>query len=504
MATVKAALLATVWLRLALVPCAAASEKDKKCGCSWARAGCGVSTEQLVNGLAYSPVNRMCEQRSPKDFVAGSWAARECRARHKVKDVLPKFQLCQGYGAAKCSRETQCQWGAQATGKCGIDEEELLIEVLRRDYKSLEHPLIRMIRMHDECSKLGEHTCEANTKCAWQDMQGGARHCDLNMAAMYATLLEHPSILVLLDTIVASSRCRAMYEHGDPPVCAGQCEVHEDICMLGSDSLLYPRYPPVTMVNAICAAEVSQHTCPDPCVRNESSLSCHAPAELPRSFTEPRLTETDWNVIEVFYAISSATMVHEAQCNSLATEAACGDATTACSLTHVTDWGSSDGQAASGPAAAGPGFNGALGRLAAALEAGTAGQDFEEFLQANPDKIAQQLAPGLSKGWKRLHAEDKKIAAETTRPPPAPRQGTQKPLSILDAAFLPYALAAFVLMALCGGVATGTLCHAGFAQWGFREPGVAQGDPWGFPSSQRQRWGTRLPAQWERAAIMAE
>mmetsp|Transcript_21280 Transcript_21280/g.49375 ORF Transcript_21280/g.49375 Transcript_21280/m.49375 type:complete len:533 (-) Transcript_21280:148-1746(-) len=511
------------WIFAAQILClhsSASSQEAAKCGCSWTRAGCGISTRQLITGLAYSPVNKMCQETPSLGRTKGdtSWASRECRARKKVLEVLPAFDICEELTADKCrdvaQRTKECQWGAQATGKCGIDEEELLVRVLRdsSNWKAVEHPLVQLIRAHDQCSRESEHTCEADEKCIWHEIAGGARHCDLNMMSFYTTLLEHPSILVLLDTISASSRCRAMYEHGNPPTCTGACKMHEGICMLGSDELATPRFPPETMIDAICQTEVGQHQCPAPCVRGNSSMNyeCRAPATLPESFSQPRLTETDWSVIEVFYAFSSATMVYEYHCNQLGSQAACMDASRHCSQSYVPEWESQQGELLQNPVPPGPGLNGDLGRFIAALEGGDATSHFEEYLQSNPGDV-MQIVEKLSKGLQKFVVEDRQRQAARATPAPARQKPEgEAPVKarspfLSDAILWPIALGLLVVAAICGGVATGTLCHQGFAHWGFGEPGIItpEGEihPWDQPrrGPRIHPWDRhRRQDQWQR------
>jgi len=456
----------TLPLALTLLTLGRAASQWVPCGCSWSsHGGCGISGEQLMHVLSESKVDEMCrrtnnlgdEKLTAKDLQgpqrerAAQITRIECTLRGRIHEYLGGLENCLGMKASECWNARHCQWGAQQEGRCGLDEEQLILGLVGEDNR--EHPLVQLVRENDYCSSFGEQKCEVDGRCKWNGY-----NCGMQEVKFYTSLFQHPQLLHLLDILEGSAACHAHYERENEcytPYCRleyGMCRVNHTRDK-GAEQL----YDAATRI----CRQLPPSACQDPCVNHTShgESFCRVREDLPETFYKADMDRRDWHILGLMLQLNSATYLNERYCNYLdgnetlcdRSEKICDPLKTGGSKTpHASDQPGEEGKGAGTDLAVG--MDGLLGKFVSAATIGRVNESLDSYLEQHPNAIGDMFA-GLSSGLQKLSEKpigDRQKEPEELEPPVSPY------------AYAPLFLVVLGLLcaALSVGVATGTICSS--------------------------------------------
>mmetsp|Transcript_55235 Transcript_55235/g.129320 ORF Transcript_55235/g.129320 Transcript_55235/m.129320 type:complete len:500 (-) Transcript_55235:68-1567(-) len=464
-------------LLLLLAFAAVARAQWVPCGCSWSsRGGCGISSEQLIHVLSESKVDHLClatdnkgnESMTSADVLrdahhkknAEFLAQYECQFRKKIHQFTDKLKVCPKLTARDCGKTDYCEFGAQQYGKCGIDEEKLVQDLVGDENK--DHPLVQFIVTSNDCRERGEQLCEVNPRCEWRRYMG----CDMKELDFYKSVLTHPQILRLLEYLKESSFCHAYYERHD--VCMRHsCRFEYGICRYNfTRHQEHSAEDMFDFVGSICKS-MTTGDCVAPCINTTQGGSswCRGPQDLPASFYKPDMNRTDWYVYGLMLQLNSGTYLNERFCNYMdSNETRCMESDSICDGSneyrhptfkhhthpverHEVNSIDSDDKSDNHLAV---GLDGVLGQLVTAVKQGKVAEKFDKYIKET------HAIESVNNGVINIFSG----RPETTAPPAQPSPvATPAPQLVSDSTMIVIGILPVVLLAaLCAGIATGTTC----------------------------------------------
>mmetsp|Transcript_39383 Transcript_39383/g.71687 ORF Transcript_39383/g.71687 Transcript_39383/m.71687 type:complete len:507 (+) Transcript_39383:76-1596(+) len=470
----------TIRLLIAFVSLATTAAQWVPCGCSWsARGGCGISTEQLLHVLSDSKVDHLCqatnnlgnESMTSEDVLqdekhkstAALLAKYECEFRDKIHQYTDKMKVCPKLSSRRCAESKYCEYGSQQFGRCGIDEEKLVMDLVG-DYNQ-NHPLVQFIVNSNDCRERGEQQCEINPRCEWRSYMG----CDMKELDFYKTILVHPKILRLLEYLKESSFCHAYYERHN--MCLHySCRFEYGICRYNfTRHQEHPAEDMFHLVENLCH-RMSAGDCVSPCVNSSQGGSnfCRAPSSLPDEFYKPDMDRNDWYVYGLMLQLNSGTYLNERFCNYMdSNQTQCMQSDRVCDgtneyrrptfreHTHPVDSKPVSGidKDDKSDSHLAVGMDGVLGQLVNAVSNGKVGEKFNKYIEDNPHAL-ETVGDEVAHLWHR----QPETSPPTTLPPVA-ATATPAPQLVSDTTMIVIGVLPVVLLAaLCAGIATGTTC----------------------------------------------
>mmetsp|Transcript_25385 Transcript_25385/g.59049 ORF Transcript_25385/g.59049 Transcript_25385/m.59049 type:complete len:509 (-) Transcript_25385:177-1703(-) len=459
------------------------------CGCSWSsRGGCGISSEELLHVLSHSKVDELCLRTGNKgnqsatspdvlgdaqnEHVSQVLVKYECGFREQIHKFLPKLRSCPHLAPKDCVAAPYCEWGAQQEGKCGVDEEKLVMD-LAGEYNH-NHPLVQFIVISNDCRERGEQSCEIEPKCEWHRWGG----CDMKEAQFYKTILQHPRLVRMLDHLKESTFCHAYFERND--FCIGHmCRMEYGICRANStwnhDHMDSPK-DMYDLVHGICET-LPAADCVEPCINHTQAGAnwCRAPEDLPEAFYKPRMDRNDWYVFGLMLELNTGTYLNERFCNYMdSNQTLCLQSDAVCDANNVhrhptfhahphpvqslpanVTIQSTEGSDTHG----GVGLDGVLGELSAAASNGKLKERFDSYKAQNPQV------------FKRVEEKVESLFESAPAPPPtaapsAEMESEKRQLDTTKAILMVVPIV--IIAALCAGIATGTTCT--LAMWRRNQP----------------------------------
>jgi len=384
------------------------------CGCAWTRHnGCGLSGNQFIEAVTHSRIDEMCvrtygegdpnmtaSKMDPGELrQAKADAEVECKLRFRIKELGYRFAKCLGLSARECAKTHDCQWGAQGANVCGIDEEEMVKELV--GVHNFHQPLVELIVESDRCSKQGEQDCDGERYCQWNPHEG---LCDLHPGQALLLLVEKANAVQTINLAYIGAQCHAWYEHGIDSPCTGICRLEYGVCrattriipnrekeMLKKICEVSGRRDPVHNPNGEC-----RRGCREKKDRN-GKVECVADDSPMRS---SGISSSDVEVARQLMALHSGTAFFERHCNAFDNNhSACMAVTDTCPQHYMPSlkgtWVAKErhdqGHA---KADAIPGMNGVLGQLCERIVDGSFNDWIEEYLTQHPEDF-EPLLRGL-------------------------------------------------------------------------------------------------------------
>lgn len=330
--------------------------------------------------------------------------------------------------------------------------------------------------------------------------------CDIRPSLVVEMFIEFPTLVMDMQQASAEATCRAQDEvkHGITRMCPYPCHKVDGVCQLEQDVIKLP--PVEQMMDVLCMRSFlsPERECPKPCrLHSEAGRrTCSGPAglpELPRSI--PRGSE---KMVKILADLMSVTMVYQHRCQAPGRDhvAQCQEAVPVCHTENhrfVVKNGSGliDTLGPHAGTISGPGFRGVLQHAVQAMASGKTEQYLDEYLQNNPEAVANITSKALQTLSEYFHehpTEQPEPVPSTEIPATAaPSTPTQAPatveddgsdgnmlsmpdLSKIETFGNPWIIAAGAasLAISCSGIALGALCHAQL-QSQVREPLLASG-----------------------------
>jgi len=460
------------------------------CGCGWStQHGCRVSGIQLTTALTHQMLLPACHD--------GRASGKLCAVLRQLRSESSALSRCLDLGPRLCSVAPECQWGAQSQGQCGIDEEQLVLRLVGTENR--HNPLVKMIMLHDHCSKHGEEWCDADPACAWGKAWPRDR-CDVKPAIMIHMALSSPRMMGTLEQMSQEAKCLAGSVRTGNATCSRPCRMVHGLCRLE------PRFAQFRSlkhtVDVLCMRSMEAGKgCPTPCqsqrvvFRGGARITCKAPAHLrPPNHPQLRMVTVNRHLVDVMTLLMGLTEPFAEQCVAQ-DEATCHASTPVCTQAVEAGGGMPlppptlvPGAPAGGH---GPGVKGILQAFAHAIAEGRAGEVLEDYFENNPTAVGNITGKALG-GFSALL----KPSTSRSAPLPAPLEEEWEeeeeegegyddfdPSDVRrhrhhrgdTAAWAAACGGAALLAAVCAGIAFGALCHARMARTQAREPLLAGG-----------------------------
>mmetsp|Transcript_64437 Transcript_64437/g.153748 ORF Transcript_64437/g.153748 Transcript_64437/m.153748 type:complete len:563 (+) Transcript_64437:2-1690(+) len=313
---------------------------ENMCGCALTQhEGCGMSAQQLYKDLTDSPSLRMCEltnsqgnatltenYQDPNEVGLIERTVKECTARRELKEIAEQFKKCMELGSDKAACEHHsdfCEFDAQDKGRCGIDEEKLVVKFVGKQYE--EHPLIKNVLLEDRCSTKAFDKCMEEKTCQWNVNH---KRCMANQAILFSSMVEHPALFEVLEIQQQGSRCQSWSDFvWEGKTCwRGACKWERGICVSNHEQDHKPNITSVmAMKNQMCHGHYGGgnsvagglRVCPEGCYMDAKNGYCMAEKIEVSDPESLELTPEDKHVALYFKVLRSVTVIQEIRCNSL-------------------------------------------------------------------------------------------------------------------------------------------------------------------------------------------
>jgi len=366
--------------------------EEQHCGCAWnSERGCGVSSERFVTSVTQK---LELAAKSCRDEVSPleEDLSPDCQLRLSMMKTSKNLAACLHMSPSACAANSVCQWGAQGSGSCGIDEEQLVVSLADPKRNRLQ-PILKLVLLHDRCNTKFREVCNADSKCSWQ-----SEGCDVKPSLLTHYLLSKPEVAFQMQQIGMNAECltrphSACNSAEAPHFCklnpAGFCNLD------ATSSAVRPLEENLfhDMVNSVCEhAWEEAHQCLSPCKLSGRKCSgSHVFYDGRKVFGKDFLAPRSF--VQVMSLIALVTRDADAPCVHLRKDQ-CLASSSQCSGEELRRPAPSE--VGHGPFVPNVGWKGALQKAATAVAAGDTGAYLKDFWQNNPE-VVQNLTTAMQR-----------------------------------------------------------------------------------------------------------
>lgn len=384
--------MAILFLLFMLVRAGVVDGANKTCGCVWSQHGCSISSKLLVQELgSLEHVQAYCghtTSAAPSAAFEGG-----CAVRKYIASKAGEVKRCLSLEALQCSQEPLCQWSAQEMGRCGIDEEGLVLkfvtELMGQGPRQL--PLMHLIMLGDHCSKHTEEFCDPDPYCSWNPASSYSQ-CDIKETTVVQYMMIGPTLIQDMKSLDERINCDSVnaavapHPKGQNPKCLSPCMAQDGVCSYPDNDAelgLNPMGQLEEVLSLACfpttearrLAETAEEKCLSPCVGSNHGCKLHLTSGVMKLLGTG--TAERQKLLKVLSIVMSSTAAAASSCQQRSSAEEC-QAVDLCNAElrgvppFVTGW---------------LGVKGVLQRAARAVVAGEASSFLGAVLEKNPSSF---------------------------------------------------------------------------------------------------------------------